>query len=131
MLVINVDAVEVVFLDEHGEGRDGVVDPRSDGIGIAEGTTLADGVTAKAKGYLDIVVLGFDAPDLGGAQIIRVPKDVKLAIRGVVRVGGGVVNYKGDEEMELGTGVYGDVGELDVIVLEPDVFSEDLGRRCG
>lgn len=69
-------------------------------------------------GYLDIVVLGFDGPDLGGAQIIRVPKDVELAIGGVVRVGGGVVNGKGDDEVELGTGLYGDIGKLDVIVLE-------------
>lgn len=48
-----------------------------------------------------------------------------------MRVGGGVVSGKGDDEVELGTGLYGDIGKLNVIVLEPDVLSEELGRRCG
>lgn len=124
VLVVDVDAVEVVLLDDLRQRGDGVGDPalrrrRVEVRGLA--------VAAQAERYPDVGVLALDGGDLTGAEIVRVPEYVELAVRRrwgrrLRRVVDGERKYV----VELDARVYRDVGEPHVFELCSEVFSEHV-----
>jgi len=61
---------------------------------------------------------------LGGAKVVGVPKDVEFSIGGRGGGGGVVVDGEGENEVELDSGVNGEIGEFNVVELGSYVFSE-------
>jgi len=128
LLVVDVDAVEVVLLDDAGEGGDGVLDPRVDGGDVEEHRAAVHGGAAEADGDPHVGVALLDGGHRGGAQHRALPEDVEPAVgRGGRLRGGGVVDDEGEDEVEPDAGVDGHVGELDAVEDGPDVVSEEVG----
>lgn len=115
VLVVDVDAVQVVLLDDAGEGSDGVVDPGVDRGRGEVGEAPADGVATEADREAHVRVAALDGGGTRGGQVLAVPEDVEVAIGGGGGVEGGVVDGEGEDEVELDAGVDGDVGEADAV----------------
>jgi hypothetical protein len=132
LLVVDVDAVQVVLLDDGGQGGDGVLDPGVDRGDVEEHRAVVHGGAADADGHPHVGVALLDGGHRGGRQHRVLPEDVELAVgrRGRLRRGG-VVDHEGDDVVEADPRVDGDVGELDAVEDGADVVPEEVGVRCG
>jgi len=131
LLVVDVDAVQVVLLDYAGEGGDGVLDPRVDGGDAEEHRAAAHGGAAEADGHPHVRVALLDGGDGRGCEDRVLPEDAELAVGRSWGVrGGGVVDDEGEDEVELNSRVDGHVAELNTVEDGADVLPEEVGVCC-
>jgi len=131
LLVVDVDAVQVVLVDDAGQGGDGVLDPGLHGGDVEVHRPVVHGGAAEADGHPHVRVALLDAGHRGGGEHRVLPEDVELPVgRGGRLRGGGVVDDEGHDEVESDSRVDGNVGELDAIEDGADVVPEQVGVRC-
>lgn len=131
LLVVDVDAVQVVVLDDAGEGLDSVVYPRVDGGDVEEDRAVVHGGAAHADGHPHVGVALLDRRDGRRGEHRVLPEDVELAVGRGRRVRlGGVVDDEGEDEVEPDFRIDWHVGELHAVEVGADVVPEEVGVYC-
>lgn len=95
VLVVDVDAVEVVLLDYARQRGEGVVHPGVDGEGYEVDGDVAEGVASEAEGDLGVGVAALEGCHVGRGESGGVPRGGEDAVGGEVRGREGEVDGEG------------------------------------
>lgn len=109
VFVVNVDSVEVVFLDHCRQRRYGILNPGVCGFRNEKGVAVSDPVSAQADGKLDVWMSLLKRSDSWRSQMVGFPEDAELSVGARRVVFTRVVDCKGEDEVEFDFRVYGDV----------------------